>query len=73
MLQTIRPGLRVLGTKDKMPRLPEIEYVLKTKASDARPAVSALGNLVQGMATEVIPIAKKKIRGQHQSLWRRVS
>jgi DNA-binding transcriptional LysR family regulator len=51
-LQTMRPGLRILGPKNKMPRLPEIEYVLKTRASDARPAVSALGNLVQEMAAK---------------------
>jgi DNA-binding transcriptional LysR family regulator len=53
-LHTIRPGLRILGTKDKMPRLPEIEYVLKTRESDARPAVSALGNLVQEMAAKAV-------------------
>jgi DNA-binding transcriptional LysR family regulator len=51
-LQTMRPGLRILGPKNKMPRLPEIEYVLKTRASDSRPAVSALGNVVQEMAAK---------------------
>jgi|SRR5690242_3184528 len=51
--QTVRPGLRILGTKEKMPRLPEIEYVLKTKETDARPAVSALASLIQGMATGI--------------------
>jgi DNA-binding transcriptional LysR family regulator len=71
-LQTIRPGLRILGTKDKMPRLPEIEYVLKTRESDARPAVSALGNLVQEMAAKAISTgaAKEKIRGPRKSLRR---
>jgi DNA-binding transcriptional LysR family regulator len=49
---TIRPGLRVLSTREKMPRLPEIEYVLKTRESDSRPAVSALANLVQEMAAK---------------------
>jgi DNA-binding transcriptional LysR family regulator len=71
-LQTIRPGLRILGTKDKMPRLPEIEYVLKTRESDARPAVSALGNLVQEIAAKAISTgaAKEKIRGPRKSLRR---
>ena len=53
-LQTIRPGLRILGTKEKMPRLPEIEYVLKAKETDTRPAVSALANLIQETATTAI-------------------
>jgi DNA-binding transcriptional LysR family regulator len=47
-LQTIRPGLRILGKKDKMPKLPEIEFVLQTRETDTRPAVAALGNLIQG-------------------------
>jgi DNA-binding transcriptional LysR family regulator len=51
--QTVRPGLRILGTKEKMPRLPEIEYVLKAKETDTRPAVSALANLIQEMATAI--------------------
>lgn len=50
--RTVRPGLRILGTKEKMPRLPEIEYVLRAKGTDIRPAVSALANLIQEMATE---------------------
>lgn len=65
-LQTIRPGIRVLSTKDKMPMLPEIEYVLKTRDSEARPAVSALGNMIQEMTVKAIPagaLAEKKIRG----------
>ena len=68
--QTIRPGLRILGTKDKMPSLPEAEYVLKTREADARPAVSALGNLVQEMAAKAIPTgaAKEKLRGPRRSL-----
>lgn len=45
--QTIRPGLRILGTRDKMPKLPEIEYVFRAKENDTRPAVSALANLIQ--------------------------
>jgi DNA-binding transcriptional LysR family regulator len=71
-LEMIRPGLRVLGVKDKMPRLPEIEYVLKMREPDARPAVSALGNLIQEMATKAISsgAAKEKIRGPRQSLRR---
>ena len=49
--QAIKRGLRILGTKDKMPRLPEIEYVLKARESDTRPAVSALASLIRGTAT----------------------
>jgi DNA-binding transcriptional LysR family regulator len=45
--RTMRPGLRILSTKEKMPRLPEIEYVLSAKETDTRPAVSALANLIQ--------------------------
>ena len=53
-LQTIRPSLRILGKKDKMPRLPEIEYVLQTREKDTPPAVSALANLIQEMAAKAI-------------------
>jgi DNA-binding transcriptional LysR family regulator len=53
-LQTIRPGLRVLGKKDKMPKLPEVEYVLHLRESDTRPTVSALGNLIREMAAKAI-------------------
>jgi DNA-binding transcriptional LysR family regulator len=49
-LQAIGPGLRILGKKDKMPSLPEIEFVLRVRETDTRPAVSALANLIQQMA-----------------------
>lgn len=49
-LQAVRPGLRILGAKDKMPKLPQIEHVLKARDSDARQAVSALGSLLQEVA-----------------------
>ena len=53
-LQTIRPGLRILGKKENMPRLPEIEYALQARETDTRPAVSALANLIQKMAAKTI-------------------
>ena len=46
-LHAMRPGLHILSTKHKMPGLPEIEYVLKAKETDTRPAVSALANLIK--------------------------
>lgn len=46
-LHAMRPGLRILSTKHNMPGLPEIEYVLKAKETDTRPAVSALANLMK--------------------------
>jgi DNA-binding transcriptional LysR family regulator len=49
-LQTVTPGLRVLGRHDKMPKLPEVEYVLRVRESNTRPAVTALGKLIQEMA-----------------------
>jgi DNA-binding transcriptional LysR family regulator len=63
-LQTVRPGLRVLGKNDKMPKLPEVEYVLHLRESDTRPAVSALGKLVEEMAAKagVTGAAKEEIR-----------
>jgi len=70
-LQTMRPGLRVLGPKNKMPRLPEIEYVLKTRASDARPAVSALGNLVQEIAANYNTERSQRTRRQKNLTQRR--
>jgi DNA-binding transcriptional LysR family regulator len=49
-LQTTGPGLRVLEKRDKMPGLPEVEYVLQSSDVETRPAVSALGTLIQEMA-----------------------
>jgi DNA-binding transcriptional LysR family regulator len=49
-LQTIGPGLRILDKSDKMPRLPEVEYVLQSRDVGTRPTVSALGTLIQEMA-----------------------
>ena len=54
-LQSIRPGLRILEKKDKMPNLPEIEFALLVRETDTRPAVSALANLIQQMASNAIP------------------
>jgi DNA-binding transcriptional LysR family regulator len=65
-LQTMRPGLRILGAKHKMPRLPEIEYVLKTRPDDARPAVSALGVLIQQIAAKT-PQKQKSPNAQRRS------
>lgn len=67
-LQTIRSGLRALGPKDAMPALPEIEYVVKTRDSDGRWAVAALGNLLQEMAVKAIPndAAKETTRGRRR-------
>src|SRR5215510_2437969 len=61
-LQTIRAGLRVLGKKDKMPKLPEVEYVLHMKQSDTRPAVSALGDLIREMGAKAISIGGVRAR-----------
>jgi DNA-binding transcriptional LysR family regulator len=74
-LQTIRPGLRVAGQKDKMPRLPEIEYVLQAKETDTRPAVSALADLIQQMAntaisTDAVEESVKSVRRPRQSVRR---
>jgi DNA-binding transcriptional LysR family regulator len=49
-LQTLEPGLRVLAKSDKMPRLPEVEYVLQSQDAETRSTVSALGTLIQEMA-----------------------
>jgi DNA-binding transcriptional LysR family regulator len=51
-LQTIKPGLRVLGKKDKMPKLPDVQFVLHGRESDTRPMVSALENIIGEMAVK---------------------
>jgi len=56
-MHTIRPGLRILGKQDHMPKLPEIEFVLQAKERDSRPAVAALGNLIQEIAANSIASA----------------
>lgn len=47
--QSIRPGLRIVDKQDRMPKLPEVEYVLIVRESDTRPAVSALAALIVEM------------------------
>jgi len=48
--QSIRPGLRIVDKNDRMPKLPEVEFVLLVREKDTRPAVSALAGLIQQMA-----------------------
>jgi hypothetical protein len=36
----------------EMPTLPEIEFVVQTKETDTRPAVAAVGNLIQEIASQ---------------------
>jgi DNA-binding transcriptional LysR family regulator len=44
---TLRPGLRILGEKDNLPILPEVEYILQTSETDTRQAVEAFSELCQ--------------------------
>jgi len=47
---SIRPGLRILGQKDNLPALPEVEYVLQTSETDTRQVVAAFSGYCQGSA-----------------------
>jgi DNA-binding transcriptional LysR family regulator len=40
-MHAITPGLRILGKKDKLPGLPQVDYVLETNPSDTRQIVAA--------------------------------
>ena len=44
---SIRPGLRILGQKDNLPALPEVEYVLQTSETDTRQVVAAFSGYCQ--------------------------
>jgi hypothetical protein len=55
-MHAIKPGLRIPGKKDKMPKLPDIEFVLQTRETDTRPLVAAPGNLIQEMAASSFPL-----------------
>ena len=46
----IRPGLRVLGKTDKLPILPEVEYVSQTNETDTRQIIATLDMLMQEKA-----------------------
>jgi len=52
-MQSVKPGLCVLGKKYKMPELPEVEFVLHMRDSDTRPTVSALGSLIREGARNI--------------------
>ena len=67
---TIRSGLRILGEKDSLPTLPEVEYVLRTSETETREAVAAFSGYCEKFASGVEsanshrPIrAKSKQRG----------
>jgi DNA-binding transcriptional LysR family regulator len=40
-IHAITPGLRILGKKDKLPSLPQVDYVLETNQDDTRQIVAA--------------------------------
>jgi DNA-binding transcriptional LysR family regulator len=40
----ITPGLRILGKKDKLPSLPQVDYVLETNPADTRQVVAAFSD-----------------------------
>jgi DNA-binding transcriptional LysR family regulator len=60
--QAIRPGLRILGAKNKLPRLPEIEFILHVRETNTRPAVSALADLIQRTAATTMRAETKRGR-----------
>ena len=61
----IRPGLRILGEKDNLPILPEVEYILMTNETDTRQAVVALCGYCQGSSSAVkIPHNRPRKREQ---------
>ena len=49
---TITPDLRILGQKDKLPALPEVEYVLQTSETETRQAVAAFSGYCQESALD---------------------
>lgn len=53
-LQSIRPGLRVVDKEDKMPKLPEIEFLLLVRDEDTRTAVSAFATIIEEMTPKVV-------------------
>ena len=46
----IKPGLRVLGKTDKLPILPEVEYVSQTNETDTRQIIATFDMLMQEKA-----------------------
>jgi DNA-binding transcriptional LysR family regulator len=50
---TIRSGLRILGEKDSLPTLPEVEYVLRTSETETREAVAAFSGYCEKFASGV--------------------
>jgi DNA-binding transcriptional LysR family regulator len=51
---TLGPGLRILGKKDNLPILPNVEYVLETSETDTRQAVAEFSELCQRCSSPVI-------------------
>jgi DNA-binding transcriptional LysR family regulator len=62
-LESIRPGLRVLGKAEKMPKLPEVEFVLKARETDTRPAVAMVASLIERTPRSALPAHEAEERG----------
>ena len=58
--QSIRPGLRIVAKKDKMPKLPHVEFVLLVRENDTRSSVAALTALIQEMAASAASPARRE-------------
>ena len=62
---TLGPGLRILGEKDNLPILPEVEYILQTSETDTRQAVTAFSELCQRCSSPVeSSTSRPRIRGK---------
>jgi DNA-binding transcriptional LysR family regulator len=56
--QSMRPGLRIVDKKDRMPKLPAVEFVLLVRENDTRPSVTALAALIQETAMSMASPAR---------------
>jgi DNA-binding transcriptional LysR family regulator len=70
---TLGPGLRILGEKDNLPILPNVEYVLQTSETDTRETVAEFSELCQRCSSPVEgsnhrPRIRGKLHNHSQSM-----
>jgi DNA-binding transcriptional LysR family regulator len=64
--QAVRPGLRILRAREHLPVLPEVEYVLRTRETETRPAIEAFANYCQQSQSAVRSPSRGRGRGKRE-------
>jgi len=62
----VGPGLRILGAKENLPALPEVEYVLRTNETETRQVVAQFSGYCERFAANMRNVNRRPIRRQRK-------